>query len=151
MDPFLWAAFGLILILSELFVPGFVVFFFGAGALLTALMAWLVPFVGGSLFLQIMIWLVFSALSLGSLRRWLAPVFRGRRFDADSGEDYVGKQAEVVEAVAPDRPGRVSHLGTTWKAVSDTESFPAGAKIVIIERNGMTLTVSKPFIEDSQS
>ena len=43
MSGWIWAILGLLLILLEFFVPQFVIFFFGVGALLTAAITALVP------------------------------------------------------------------------------------------------------------
>ena len=43
MNGWIWAILGLLLILVEFFVPQFVIFFFGVGALVTAAVTALVP------------------------------------------------------------------------------------------------------------
>ena len=46
----------------------------------------------------------------------------------------------VVEAVAPNKPGRVEFCGTTWKAES-AATLPVGASVRIAGKKNLTLKV----------
>ena len=56
--PYIWAGLGLLLILIEFTAPGFVIFFFGVGALITAGLVAVFPSL--SLSWQMVFWLVLS-------------------------------------------------------------------------------------------
>ena len=62
-----WAILGLLLVLAEFVVPQFVVFFFGIGALLNALLVALFPGLSGRIPAQLLLWIVTSSVSLGLL------------------------------------------------------------------------------------
>ena len=94
------------------------------------------------------IWAGSSVLSLVILRRRFAKIFRGTILNPERDED-VGKVAEVTERITPDNPGRVRYQGTTWKAISYTETFDPGEKVQIIKEENLTLIVSSPILEDS--
>jgi len=54
--------------------------------------------------------------------------------------DFAGKLAVVVEAVAPNKPGRVEFCGTTWTAEAEAE-LPAGVSVRIRSKKNLTLKV----------
>ena len=146
MAPIIWAAVGLLFILSEFVVPEFVIFFFGVGALLMSLLTALAPPIAGSIPLQILIWLGLSAGALFGLRKYLANWFKGRKFDDDDQADYAGKPARVTEAITPDKPGRISFRGTTWVAETFDERFEPGQKVEILRREGMHFIVTESIM-----
>ena len=144
--PFVWALLGILLIISEFFIPGFVIFFFGAGALLNGLLTVLFPALRPQFLIQIVVWLSFSGLSLFALRKYLAKIFKGRLLSSVDDSDFAGKQAEVVKAIKPDKPGRVRFEGTTWKAVSFDETMKAGEKVEILRKESLTFVVTKSIL-----
>lgn len=141
---FLWGLIGLLLIVSEMIIPGFTIFFFGLGALLVSLVALVFPFLSGSFAWQIVLWMAASVFSFVFLRKRFRRLFRGTLLDRMPTDD-VGERAVVLEAISPEKAGRVRYRGTSWKAVSLTESFEAGDEVSIIEEDGITLTVTAPF------
>jgi membrane protein implicated in regulation of membrane protease activity len=122
-------------------------FFFGAGAMLTALAAAVLPPLAGSLPAQVLLWAASSVLSFVFLRRRFAKIFRGTVLNRISDEG-LGEMVEVLEAITPEKPGRVRYRGSSWKAVSLTESFSTGDRAEVVESSGLTLTVTAPFDED---
>jgi inner membrane protein len=83
------------------------------------------------------------------LRKKFRSLFRGTLLNR-MPTDSVGEHAEVLEAISPDQPGRVRYRGTSWKAVSLTETFKAGQRVSIVEQDGITLVVTEPFDEDRE-
>ena len=147
MAALFWSLLGLAAILSEFAIPEFVMFFVGLGALATAALVALVPPVAGSIPLQLLSWVAFSALSMVALRRRFKNAFGGTIFDRKRRESAVtGAHATVVEAIAPNQPGRVSFQGTTWRALSFDENLPEGAQVEIIKQQGMSLIVTRSML-----
>ncbi|WP_372798176.1 NfeD family protein [Pontiella sp.] len=137
---FWWVIVGLGLMLCEFVIPGLILFFFGLGALITALICWLFP-VG--LAAQVIIFTVASLVSLFGLRRLIKPVFTGTESDVSNdsfSEGMAGQEADVSEAISPGVPGKVILNGTAWKAESD-ETLEAGQRVVIIGQRSLTLSV----------
>ncbi|MFO7849270.1 MAG: NfeD family protein [Spirochaetia bacterium] len=147
---FVWGLAGFLLIASEIIVPGFVIFFFGSGALLTALASAVLPPVGSSLALQGIIWAVSTVFSLVFLRRRFSGIFHGTVLNPSRIDD-LGKTAVVNERITPDKPGRVRYRGTSWKGVSYSETFEKGDKVSIIQEDGLSLIVSAPFLQDKEN
>jgi membrane protein implicated in regulation of membrane protease activity len=139
MTPMYWLFFGIALIIFEVMTPGLVSLFFGMAALTVALLAWLAPALG-----QGWQWLAFSVLSVLYvllLRKSLKTVFSGEREVSDSQSDtFTGKQAVVMEPIAPNRPGRVEFCGSNWTAEADAE-IPTGAPVRILGKKNLTLRV----------
>lgn len=135
---FWWSIVGIGLMLCEFIAPGLILFFFGLGALVTALVAWLLPL---GLAEQLIVFTVASLLSLFVLRRFLKPIFMG---SSEAGEEMtegmVGQEATVSEPIEPSQSGKVELNGVAWKAESD-ESLEVGAAVVVVEQKSLTVVV----------
>ncbi|QBG47584.1 NfeD family protein [Verrucomicrobia bacterium S94] len=137
---FWWAIIGVGLMLCEFIMPGLILFFFGIGALITALVSWLLP-VGLSA--QLMVFTVASLVSLFGLRRLIKPVFTGNESDVNTdsyNEGMIGREAEVSVEITPESPGKVILNGTAWKAESG-ETLTVGQRVVISGQKSLTLMV----------
>ena len=133
-----WLVMGIMLFLMEMAVPGFVLFFFGVGAWVTAGVLWLYPI---SIALQLAIFLVASLVSLGVFRK----LFKGSFFDGDDLDDDIaeeGDTAEVVEAIHPPKKGKIKLAGTFWQATADS-SLAKGAIVRVVTRDGLVVHVEK--------
>lgn len=130
----IWLGVGVGFIIAELMVPGFVVIFFGVGALIAGATA----FFGSSIQVQLIVFGVSSLVLLLLLRRYMASIFHGSTSVANDREgeaDHaIGAQAEVVEAIAPPRRGRIKFQGSFWTAES-TEIIEPGALVRIVSRH----------------
>jgi inner membrane protein len=141
MTSLIWAIAGLLLILSEFFIPEFVVFFFGMGALVNALLVVVVPGLADRLPLQLIIWALTSGLSLAFLRKYAARWFRGDEGGKNDDTD-IGTTAVVIEEIRPDQPGRIRLHGTTWRAVAFDETIPPGKTVTILNKVNLDYTVT---------
>ena len=151
MASLVWAILGLVLIGSEFIVPEFVIFFFGLGALAMSLLTALLPGLGVQIPIQIVLWLAMSGVSLFALRRTFSRVFKGTLFDRSGDLDAGGRTARVTERIEPDKPGRISYHGTTWKAISYDESIDAGETVEILKKEGMSFLVTRSMLDVFES
>lgn len=129
-----WFLVGVGLLLSELAVPGFVVFFFGLGCWFAALVAWIFP--STSLAFQIGVFLAFSLITLFTLRKMCMRTFFGKDADKPENgfdEDVAGRTALVTKSIAPALPGEIKFKGSFWRAEADTD-IPEGASVRIERR-----------------
>ena len=145
---FLWSLLGLLLIGAEMFIPGFVIFFFGSGAIITGFLSILIPGLSANFALQGIIWISSSILSLSFFRKKFARIFRGTILNKEITSD-LGRTVKVIEKITPEKPGRVRYQGTSWKAISYTESFDVGDKVDIVQEENLTFVVSGTILEDS--
>jgi len=135
----IWFIIGLVLFLLELVIPGFVIFFFGVGAWLTALLC-LVADPGINL--QVIVFAVTSVLSLLVFRRMIQKKFFFTREDRSAAveDEFTGKEAVVKADIKPGLKGKVEFKGTLWNAESDTE-VKAGQTVIITEKDSFKLIV----------
>lgn len=146
LDPALyWLIIGVMLFLLELALPGFVLFFFAVGALLTALVAWLVPTT--SIALQLGLFIVTSLAALFTLRGFLQQRFFAS-VPAKDGEDVdaplavPGDRGVVCATIAPPAEGRIRYAGSSWRATAD-EKIEEGEIIAIVRQEGVIIHVEK--------
>jgi membrane protein implicated in regulation of membrane protease activity len=135
----IWFIIALVLFLLELVVPGFVIFFFGIGALITALVC-LIAHPGINI--QIIIFAVISVLSLLALRKLIQKkLFYSKESRSDAVEDeFTGKEAVAITDFGSDKKGKVEFKGTNWTAESESE-IKAGQTVIIIEKDSFKLIV----------
>lgn len=139
---YIWIIVGLIIMSMELFLPGFILCFFGLGAVLTGLLLAFVPLGFNA---QLVLFAVLSIGTLVSFRRYAQGYFTGKVSNPDpsgrSLEMHTGETAIVTEDILPNSPrGKVEFHGTSWNADADVE-IKKGAKVTIVERHDLTLKV----------
>ncbi|HIP37940.1 MAG TPA: NfeD family protein [Desulfocapsa sulfexigens] len=137
----IWLSIGVILFVLEMAVPGFVLFFFGLAAWITALGCYLFPW---SLNTQLAVFLVSSLVSLFTLRTIVKKVFLGdaKDDDADSIMANGGEKCVVSAAINPPAKGQVKFSGTFWRAEAE-ENIEEGEVVEIVEQKDLLITVKK--------
>jgi len=138
----LWLIVGVMLFLLELALPGFILFFFAVGSLLTALAAWLFPI---DLAWQLALFIIASLLSLLTLRN----LIQRRLLDSKTADDdkddpqaQPGDKGVVCAAIAPPAEGRIKYSGTFWRATAD-EDIEEGEIISVVRQDGLIIHVEK--------
>jgi len=139
----LWLVLGVGLIIAEIFTLGFVLFWFGIGALAAALAG----FVGAGLGVQFLIFAIVSitltAMSRTIFARYLPIV------DSDSIKTAVdalpGKVGTVTSASKGAlNEGAVKVYGSTWTAYPiDDSSLIEGEKVEVVEVRGSSIYVRR--------
>jgi inner membrane protein len=134
-----WLALGGLLLLLEVFTPGFVFMWLAVAAGLTGVLSWLAP----QLPWQLQV-LAFAATAVASV----AVSFCWRRGAKLRGGDpslnrraeaYVGTEAELVGAIGPGH-GRVRIADSTWSAAGP--ELPAGTRVRVVGARGAVLVVA---------
>ena len=139
MDWWLWAALGLVLAAGEILTPGgFFVVFFGLGALVVALLA----FVGlaNTLSFQILSFSIFSVASLllfrNPLLRWMGR-HTPKTVDVDS---FVGELAVAASAIPPGGVGQAQLRGSAWNARNGSQTaIAAGGRCRVTRVEGLVI------------
>ncbi len=146
MDPWIiWFLVGLALLVSEFFLPGVVLVFFG-------LAAWVVAALAGiglieSLALQLICFAGVSLAFTGTLRRLiLMRLDGGKAALPGASDEFVGKSAVILtDFEKPGDMGKVEFKGAKWKARAEEELRPGdAAEIAAVE--GITLVVRRRWI-----
>ncbi len=136
----MWLIMGVICFLLEMMLPGFIIFFFGLGAWITALVCWFYPI---TINVQLAIFLVSSLMSLFILRGIIRKTFFG---DVSADEEDVivtaGESATVAADIIPPAEGKIKYSGTHWRAIAD-ERINKGSVVTIISQDGLCMKVAK--------
>ncbi len=144
MDWLIWFLSAIVLIVAEMFTPGFWLACLAVGCVAAGLVG-LIPFAGLTLET-----VAFAATSLASMIG-LRPLML-RRFQLGPGggvrtgvDALLGKRGVVLERIDPvSRKGRVKVDGEDWRGASvDDTPIEVGARITVIQVDGTTLMVEK--------
>lgn len=137
----IWFLAGLALLILEFAMPGLIIFFFGIGACVVAVVCLVAPI---SLNVQLIIFIAASVLSLLLLRKWIKGVFLGHTVSKqdlkENLEDFVGQHAVVIQRIVPKAGGKVEFHGTNWMAQADQE-IAEGTVVEIIDKDNITFKV----------
>jgi membrane protein implicated in regulation of membrane protease activity len=144
----LWTLLGIGLIVAELFTLGFVLFWFGIGALAAALAGYL----GAGIFLQ---FLVFAAVSI-SLTVMSRTIFSHRlalgegdnvKMNVDTLPGKIG--TVTIASLGAMDEGEVKVYGSIWKAfpVDGESALLVGEKVEVVRVEGATIYVKKAVEE----
>jgi membrane protein implicated in regulation of membrane protease activity len=135
-----WVVLAFVLFVLEIFTAGFFMLPFGVGAIVAAVLEWLVP---DSFVWQWVVFLVVSSVLLLVLRRF-ADRITHEPPEKVGADRVLGKTGTVVEELDPQSPkGRVQVGSEQWRAETDDgTSLPAGASIVVDRIDGTRLIVS---------
>ena len=139
-----WLISGIVLILTELAIPGFFVIWFGVGALVVALLTAIAPAIPISV--QLVIWAIASS---AMVVLWFR-VFNKTRAQTHAGTadgDVIGETGLVVNDVAPYIRGKVRFqrpiLGSDeWPCISD-EEIEIGARVKVISIEGSIVKIKR--------
>jgi membrane protein implicated in regulation of membrane protease activity len=142
-SPLFWLIIGLALMLLEMAAPGFILFFFGIGGLVTSLVA----LIGlEDIALQMVIFIVTSLVTLILFRKKWKNVFKGgyklaKTTGDEQFDDYIGKRAIVKKDINPEGiGGKIEFHGTLWNAIADT-FIAEGKTVEIISRENLVYKV----------
>ena len=147
IDPALyWLIIGVMLLFLEMALPGFIMFFFGLAALITALVTWLFPI---AIAWQLGLFIVASVVSLLTLRDLIKRRFFNTAVTEDgedADEDVVlavqGDRAVVAVEIAPPAEGRINYSGTSWRASAD-EKIEEGEIVAVVRQDNLVIHVEK--------
>jgi membrane protein implicated in regulation of membrane protease activity len=138
-----WAGLGLVLMISELVVPAFVLVWFGLGALLVAVALSLCPTL--ELVPQLLIWIV---ASLAMVVLWFK-VFKPRLHKTLSGRssaEAIGEVGLLVRDIDTFQKAQVRFqkpmLGSeVWECIADTH-ITAGTRVKVVSVEGSLLKIT---------
>jgi len=134
-----WFILSIICFLLELITPGFFIFFFGVGALVTAIVCFFgTPCVN----VQIIIFAVVSVISLIAFRKMLRKKFFFSENEISKGieDEFTGKEAVAITDFDSNYMGKVEFKGSSWKAEANMP-VKTGQIVKIIYKEDFTLKV----------
>ena len=139
-----WIVSGAAMILAEFLFSGFIVVFFGLGAVIAGIaIAFGVPGSGGIPFI---IFSVSSIVLLVVARNHMKTWFQGdlvgeKNADIDTG--IIGDSVEIVSGFDESSPGYgiVRYRGSNWNARSEKEIHQVGTRLQVVDRESNVLIV----------
>ena len=139
-----WIVSGAAMILAEFLFSGFIVVFFGLGAVIAGIaVAFGVPGSGGIPFI---IFSVSSIVLLVVARNHMKTWFQGdlvgeKNADIDTG--IIGDSVEIVSGFDESSPGYgiVRYRGSNWNARSEKEIHQVGTRLKVVDRESNVLIV----------
>jgi membrane protein implicated in regulation of membrane protease activity len=140
-----WLVFGMLLILSEIFLPSFTIFWFGLGGLVVAGLVLLFSGIGFTA--QLFIWAVASCMFTFLWFKFIRPLMTDRTRAGIAREAAIGETGQVIREPVAGRRGMVRFstplLGSDeWPFICDT-SVALGDRVTVAEFSGNTLMVKK--------
>jgi membrane protein implicated in regulation of membrane protease activity len=138
LGPWHWLLLGMVLLIAETLLPGTFLVWFGVGAAVTGGLLLLVP----TLVWQAQ-WVVFAALSLGSVVVWRR--YRKSHPDRDDhptlnrrGHSYEGRRFTLSTPII-DGVGKLPVDGSSWKITGP--DLPIGTVVIVTGADGTILKV----------
>lgn len=139
-----WLIIGVMLFMLDLAVPGVLLSFFGLGAIITALVAWLLPV---SIAWQLVLFITVSLVSLLTLRDIIQKKIQ-KSDEPDEGEEVnticavPGERAVVTMTITPPAEGKIKYSGTFWRANAD-EEIGEGEIVTVLGQKDLVVHVEK--------
>lgn len=140
-----WLVFGMLLIIAELFVPSFTIFWFGLGAIIVAGLLFFFPAL--SLSWQLFVWAVASSLFTLGWFKFFKPLMIDRTKAGIAKEAIMGESGQVIKVPVEKNRGVVRFttplLGADeWPFICNDPVAP-GDRVFIKDISGNTLIVEK--------
>lgn len=139
-----WLVFGMLLAVSEIFMPAFFMLWLGISAVVVGVVLYFMPLAFST---QLLIWTVLSVLCLVAWFRFVSPMIKTRSLSGMALEELVGKSGTVLDYNAGQQKGRIRFpaplLGDDeWDFIAE-EAFKPGDRAVVREIVGNRLRVGK--------
>lgn len=143
--PWHWLAFGMLLVIAEMFIPSFTIFWFGLGAIVVAALLWFLPDM--SLTWQLFIWAIASSLFTLLWFKYIKPLMPDRTKAGISKEGVLGEVGQVIKAPIENNRGVVRFTAPLFGADEwfflCQDEVQVGDKVVVMDISGNTLVVGK--------
>ena len=140
-----WIAFGMLLIMAELFIPSFTIFWFGLGAILVGIILLIAPDL--SVNWQLFLWAISSITFTFLWFRFLKPRMGDKTKAGLSREAVLGESGQVIRAPIEGERGIVRFStpllsSDEWPFICEQEVI-AGDRVLVKDVSGNTLIVEK--------
>jgi len=140
-----WLVLGLALMLSEIFIGSFFIFWFGAAAIVVSIL--LIPFPAVSEAAQIIIWTVSSTVFAIGWFKILKPLSVDNTKAGMSRETLLGEIGQVLAPPNGDKFGKVRFpvplLGSDEWLIISQDALAPGDRVSVIDLSGNSLIVEK--------
>ena len=140
-----WLVFAMVLMIAEIFIPSFTIFWFGLGGLIVGGILWVTP--GIDLTWQLLIWGMASTLFTVFWFLFLKPRMLDRTKAGISREAIVGESGMVIKVPENGKRGTLRFalplLGSEEWSFICKEEVNVGDRVWVLEVSGNDLIVQK--------
>lgn len=144
LEPWHWLVFGLLLMTAEMFIPTFFMLWFGVGAVLTAVIGFIVPLSPSG---SVVIWLMLSLVFIAVWFKFIQPNFKNRTKAGLGASVIIGETGMLVRLPTSTQAGMVRFAtpkaGASEWACRSTDSLTVGDRVVIVDIIGNELLVKR--------
>ncbi|PKN75986.1 MAG: hypothetical protein CVU49_01045 [Candidatus Cloacimonetes bacterium HGW-Cloacimonetes-2] len=138
----IWMALGIIFAIIEIVDPAFFFLSFAIGAIITGLLCFL-PFIGGSVPLQILTFAIFSFVAFLFMRK-LGKKVLSNTGGATNVQALIGKAGIVTKDILPDAKGYAKIGSEEWSAISEDNSLiEVNVKVIVLAIDGNKVIVKR--------
>lgn len=140
-----WMIFGMVLLIAEIFIPSFTIFWFGLGAMVVAVLLWIAPSLSFSW--QLFIWAIASIVFTFLWFKLIRPKMTDRTKAGIAKEAALGESGQVIKPPEGGNRGTIRFstplLGSDeWPFICESP-VSAGDRVFVKEVSGNTLIVEK--------
>ena len=140
-SQYFWIGIGFALVLAEVLMGNFILFFLGIASIITGVALWIgMPADNG---LPFLLFASFAVALLVGLRSRMRSLAVGDVAASSVDEDFVGRDVQIqsgFDSASPGR-GRVSYRGASWDARSEQEHLATGSFATILARESNLLFI----------
>jgi len=139
-----WIVFGIILAVSEILVPSFVMLLLGVAAIVVGILVYSIDLLFST---QLIVWLVLSSVNTLAWFKFVMPRIKTKSFSGMAREEVVGAEGMVINFDNEVHKGQVRFtvplLGQAeWSVISD-DRLDAGDNVRVNNISGNSLIVSR--------
>jgi inner membrane protein len=140
-----WVVFGVLLVLSEIALTTFFIFWFGIAAIIMGAILYFMPSL--SLSVQVFVWTILSSALAFFWFKYLKPLSIDRTKAGLSREAIVGEVGQVISVPSADRRGRLRFpapiLGADEWLIIASEPLAEGDRVRVKDVSGNALIVER--------
>jgi membrane protein implicated in regulation of membrane protease activity len=140
-----WIVIGIALVLSEIFLGSFFIFWFGAAAIVVSIVLLVIPSLGVAT--QILLWTVLSAMLALGWFKYLKPLSRDRTSAGLSHEAIMGEIGQVLSPPNGEKRGMLRFpapvLGSDEWLIMSQDALAIGDRVSVVDVSGNSLIVKK--------
>jgi|TARA_R110000868_G_scaffold317925_1_gene578699 hypothetical protein len=143
--PWHWIVFGIVLVISEIFVATFFILWFGTAAILVGMLLFVMPNL--SLTAQILWWTILSTVLAIGWFKYLKPLSIDKTKAGLSKEAIVGEVGQVLVVPKPGKRGKLRFpapvLGNDEWIILSRDELAIGDRVTVTDVSGNSLIVEK--------
>ena len=140
-----WIVFGIVLMLSEIFIGSFFIVWFGAAAVVVGLLVLPLPNMSGTA--QLVIWAISSTSFALAWFKLIKPLNIDKTKAGLSRESLLGEVGQVLQVPSGDKRGKVRFpapvLGSDEWLIISHEAVSIGDRVSVVDLSGNALIVKK--------